>query len=107
MMMTEKEILVELNELNGWEFIDSKIVKFIERGNQGKHLGYVVKKIWDAAERADHHPDILLTYAGIKITLFTHDESWVTPIDINFARDLDVKLKYILHPEKYGLNREN
>ena len=107
MMMTEKEILVELNELNGWEFIDSKIVKFIERGNQGKHLGYVVKKIWDAAERADHHPDILLTYAGIKITLFTHDESWVTPIDINFARDLDVKLKYILYPEKYGINRNN
>ena len=107
MLRTKIEILDELNTLKGWEFIDSKIVKFIERGNQGKHLGYVVKKIWDAAEKADHHPDILLTYAGIKITLFTHDESGITPKDIDFARDLDVKLKYILHPEKYGLNREN
>ena len=74
-------------------------VKFIKRGNQGENLGYIVKDIWSTAENVDHHPDILLTYSGIKITLFTHDESWVTSKDINFARDLDVRLKYILNPE--------
>ena len=99
MLLTEKKILDELNKLKNWEFIDSKIVKFIERGNHGKNLGYIVKDIWDTAEKVDHHPDILLTYSGIKITLFTHDESWVTSKDINFARDLDARLKYILNPE--------
>ena len=99
MLLTEKKILDEVNKLTDWKFIDSKIVKFIERGNQGENLGHIVKDIWDAAEKADHHPDILLTYSGIKITLFTHDESWVTSKDSNFARDLDARLKYILNPE--------
>ena len=99
MLLTKKIILDELNNLIDWKFIDSKIVKFIERGGRGKHLGYLVKEIWDAAEKADHHPDILLTYSGIKITLFTHDESGITSKDIDFARELDEKLKYILNPE--------
>ena len=50
---------------------------------------YTVKKIWDLAEKVDHHPDILLTYSGIKIILFTHDQSGVTKKDIDFARDLE------------------
>ena len=99
MLLTEKEILDEVNKLTDWKFIDSKIIKFIERGNQGENLGHIVKDIWDAAEKADHHPDILLTYSGIKITLFTHDESCVTSKDINFAHDLDKRLKYILNPK--------
>ena len=99
MLLTEKEILDELNKLTDWKFIDSKIVKFIERGNQGENLGYIVEDIWSTAENVDHHPDILLTYSGIKITLFTHDKSCVTSKDINFARDLDKRLKYILNPK--------
>ena len=96
MVKTEKEILHELNEhLTGWEFIDSKIVKFIERGEQGKNLGHLVKEIWDTAEELDHHPDISLTYSGIKITLFTHDESGVTAKDVDFARFVDGRLKFI------------
>ena len=54
-----------------------------------KELGDIVKKIWDYAEKVNHHPDIFLTYSGIKISLFTHDEFGVTEKDINFARSLD------------------
>ena len=88
-MITEKEILEILNtKLPNWKLIDSKIVKFIERQN-GKELGGIVKKIWDFAEEVDHHPDILLTYSGIKITLFTHDKSGITTKDIDFALALE------------------
>ena len=88
MLLTEKKILDEVNKLTDWEFIDSKIIKFIERGNQGENLGHIVKDIWDAAEKADHHPDILLTYSGIQITLFTHDKSGITEKDKKFALNL-------------------
>ena len=88
MLLTEKEILYELNKLTDWEFIDSKIVKFIERGNQGENLGCIVEDIWSTAENVDHHPDILLTYSGVEITLFTHDQSGVTEKDIKFALSL-------------------
>ena len=72
-------------DLNDWEFINSKIVRFIPRSSEVS-LGKIVKEIWDYAEKVDHHPDILLTYSGIKITLFTHDQSGVTEKDIRFAQ---------------------
>ena len=80
----DKIIKMDLNE---WEFINSKIVRFIPRSSEIS-LGKIVKAIWDYAEKVDHHPDILLTYSGVKITLFTHDQSGVTEKDIKFALSL-------------------
>ena len=74
-------------DLKGWEVINSKIVRFIPRSGDVS-LGEIVKSIWDYAEKVDHHPDILLTYSGVKITLFTHDKSGVTEKDIKFALSL-------------------
>ena len=89
MVLTEIEILKILNtDLVNWQYIDSKIETFIKRDNVDD-LGNMVKKIWDFSEKVDHHPDILLTYSGIKIILFTHDQSGVTKKDIDFARDLE------------------
>ncbi|MDC0183127.1 4a-hydroxytetrahydrobiopterin dehydratase [Nitrosomonadales bacterium] len=89
MVLTEIEISKILNtDLVTWRLIDSKIETFIKRDDL-KDLGSTVKKIWDFAEKVDHHPDIFLTYSGIKIILFTHDESGVTKKDIDFARDLE------------------
>jgi len=88
MTLTQSEIdkIIKI-DLNDWEFINSKIVRFIPRSGEVS-LGKIVKEIWDYAEKVDHHPDILLTYSGIKITLFTHDKSGVTEKDISFARSL-------------------
>ena len=89
MVLTEIEILKILNtDLVNWQYIDSKIETFIKRDNVDD-LGNMVKKIWDFAEKVDHHPDILLTYSGIKIILFTHDQSGITEKDIDFARSLE------------------
>ena len=74
-------------DLKDWEVINSKIVRFIPRSSDVSS-GEIVKSIWDYAEKVDHHPDILLTYSGVKITLFTHDKSRVTEKDISFARSL-------------------
>ena len=86
MTLTKSEIdkIIKM-DLNDWEFINSKIVRFIPRCDEVS-LGKIVKAIWDYAEKVDHHPDVLLTYSGVKITLFTHDESGVTEKDIRFAQ---------------------
>ena len=89
MVLTEIEILKILNtDLGNWKLIDSKIETFIKRDDM-KDLGSMVKKIWDFAEKVDHHPDILLTYSGIKIILFINDQSGITEKDIDFARSLE------------------
>jgi len=88
MTLTKSDIKkIIKTDLKDWEVINSKIVRFIPRSSEVS-LGKIVKEIWDYAEKVDHHPDILLTYSGVKITLFTHDQSGVTEKDIKFARSL-------------------
>ena len=88
MTLTKSDIeKIIKTDLKDWEFINSKIVRFIPRSSNVSS-GEIVKSIWDYAEKVDHHPDILLTYSGVKIILFTHDKSGVTEKDISFARSL-------------------
>jgi 4a-hydroxytetrahydrobiopterin dehydratase len=41
------------------------------------------------AEAADHHPDILLRYRSVTLTLTTHDAGGLTGRDVDLARAVD------------------
>jgi 4a-hydroxytetrahydrobiopterin dehydratase len=45
----------------------------------------LVNRIGEAAEAADHHPDIALTYPAVEVTLTSHDAGGVTDRDIRMA----------------------
>jgi 4a-hydroxytetrahydrobiopterin dehydratase len=45
-----------------------------------------VTAITEAAERANHHPDVMLTYPFVDVKLISHDVSRVTQRDIDLAR---------------------
>ena len=48
-----------------------------------------VNKVADLAEAADHHPDILIRYNKVTLTLSTHDASGITEKDFNLAQQID------------------
>jgi len=43
----------------------------------------------EAAERAQHHPDILVRWNKVTLTLSTHDASGITEKDMAFAANAD------------------
>jgi 4a-hydroxytetrahydrobiopterin dehydratase len=45
-----------------------------------------VTAVTEAAETANHHPDVRLTYPLVDVTLISHDVGWVTQRDIDLAR---------------------
>ncbi len=47
-----------------------------------------VAAIAAAADEANHHPDVTLTYPGVDITLTTHDQGGVTDKDVSLARTI-------------------
>ncbi len=47
-----------------------------------------VNKVADAAEATDHHPDIDIRYDHVTLTLTTHDEGGLTPLDFDMAGQL-------------------
>jgi 4a-hydroxytetrahydrobiopterin dehydratase len=48
-----------------------------------------VNKVAEAAEQANHHPDITISYNQVGISLSTHSESGVTEKDFQLAKAID------------------
>ena len=48
----------------------------------------LVNKIGEAAEAADHHPDMQLTYSDVIVTLSSHDVGGITSRDLELARQI-------------------
>jgi 4a-hydroxytetrahydrobiopterin dehydratase len=48
-----------------------------------------VRAAADAAEAEDHHPDIDIRYARVRLSLWTHDAPGITERDFRFIERLD------------------
>ena len=48
-----------------------------------------VNRVAAFAEEADHHPDILIQYSRVRLTLTTHDAGGLTEGDFALARRID------------------
>jgi len=48
-----------------------------------------VNRVADAAEAADHHPDIDIRYAKVTLGLVTHDSGGLTSRDTRLAEEAD------------------
>jgi 4a-hydroxytetrahydrobiopterin dehydratase len=55
-------------------------------------IGFV-DRIAEAAEKAQHHPDITINYNVVSISLSTHSEGGVTPKDFALAGQIDALAK--------------
>ena len=80
-----KEIHERLEELKGWELIGNEITKEFHF-NSFKDAMEFVNKIAEEAERVDHHPDILISYNKVTITLTTHSAGGLTYNDFKLAK---------------------
>ena len=87
-VLQENEIKDKLKDLDGWEVDGNKIKKMFKRKNFVDSIGFV-SQIALLAERADHHPDILVQYNKVNITLSTHSEGGITEKDINLAGEIE------------------
>jgi 4a-hydroxytetrahydrobiopterin dehydratase len=49
----------------------------------------LVTAIGQLADQANHHPDVILTYLAVIITLTTHEQGMVTAADITLADEIN------------------
>lgn len=76
---------VEAAGLADWRFLLSGIRARFRTGDFATGL-QLVDRIGAAAEEADHHPDISLTYPEVIVDLVSHDVDGVTSRDVDLAR---------------------
>jgi 4a-hydroxytetrahydrobiopterin dehydratase len=72
-------------DLDGWRKVLDRLVVRFETGdfNTGAAL---VSRIAEAADEADHHPDVDLRYPHLTVALKSHDVNAITSRDIRLAR---------------------
>jgi 4a-hydroxytetrahydrobiopterin dehydratase len=49
----------------------------------------LVGRIADAAEAADHHPDLDIRYRRLRVALSTHSEGGISALDFVLAGEID------------------
>ncbi len=81
----------ELRKLQGWEPGEREITKTY-RFRDFKEAIAFVNEVAHVAEARNHHPDILIQYNRVTLTLSTHDEGGVTEKDLAMAGACDALL---------------
>lgn len=82
-MLTSKQILDA--GLDDWRKLAQALHARFLTGDFSTGLRFVTA-VTEVAERANHHPDVTLTYPFVDVRLISHDVSGVTQRDIDLAR---------------------
>ena len=87
-LSSDGEIRGALSELPGWKRDGKAIVKTFDLKGFKAAMAFAAT-VGEAAERADHHPDILIQYHKVTLTLWSHDKGGVTDRDLRLARQIE------------------
>jgi 4a-hydroxytetrahydrobiopterin dehydratase len=87
-LLTDEEIARALEE-SPWERDGDAIVREVRVPDFAAAIA-LVNRVAEAAEAANHHPDILVHgWNRVRLTLSTHSEGGITGADVHLAGTLD------------------
>ena len=86
--LTEDQINVRLEEMEGWEYSNGAIHTLFEFENFKEAFSAMTRIAFDA-ERLNHHPEWTNVYDKLEIFLSTHDADGVTEKDFELASIID------------------
>jgi 4a-hydroxytetrahydrobiopterin dehydratase len=83
-VLSEVEVQQALHQLAGWKRNGNAIDRLFQFDTFAKAMEFV-NQIAEAAEAVNHHPDILISYNKVTLSLLSHDSGGVTNRDIKMA----------------------
>lgn len=84
MPLSDSEISAALCSIPGWKHSGKAIERTFKFPDFKAAMAFV-NRIADAAEKADHHPDIAIHYNQVTLSLWSHDSGGVTKRDLKMA----------------------
>ncbi len=87
-LLTPTEIEQELATLQSWTQAGNQITRTFTLPSFPAALAFA-SAVGHLAERADHHPDILIQYRKVTLTLSTHSAGGLTEKDFDLAAEIN------------------
>jgi len=94
MKLTREDAQRRVTSLSGWTLDGDAIRKQYTFEDFPQAIAFV-NRIAPEAEKADHHPDILINYKRVTLTYSTHDEGGLTEKDFAAAAMADATQKNV------------
>lgn len=87
-LLPEEQIAAKLTEIPGWTRDGKEISRKFKFKNFLESMG-LVNKVAILSEVMDHHPDILIQWNKVTLTLSTHSAGGLTDMDFTLAKRID------------------
>lgn len=85
---TDDQIQAALAAVTGWKLLGKEIQREFPFPKYQDSLRFF-QTVAEHAERVDHHPDALVQYGKVTLTLSSHDAGGLTQRDFDFAGFVD------------------
>ena len=89
--LDQEKIEALLSDFSEWTLNGDTLQRTFNFDNFVGSMGFV-NRVADLAEELQHHPDIMIRYNKVTLSLTTHDAGGLTELDFNFARSADAIL---------------
>jgi 4a-hydroxytetrahydrobiopterin dehydratase len=86
--LTAKQATERLFRLPEWSRLGDSIQRTYDFPDFVRSMAFV-NRVAERAEAIQHHPDILVRYGKVTLTLSTHDAGGLTAKDFELAADCD------------------
>ncbi|MFZ4574334.1 MAG: 4a-hydroxytetrahydrobiopterin dehydratase [Phycisphaerales bacterium] len=86
--LTEDEVERAMPRVPEWGLVGEAIQRTFQFKDFQQSMRFV-QLVAEAAEAANHHPDILIRYSRVTLTLQTHDAGGITEKDFDLAAKAD------------------
>lgn len=86
--LNSQELADHLAHLPGWDLVDNALRKQFKFTNFVQAMQFV-NEVAENAESVNHHPDILIEYNKVTLTLTTWDSGGITKNDVELAASTD------------------
>jgi 4a-hydroxytetrahydrobiopterin dehydratase len=81
--------IIEEKKLSDWKLSEKEINRQFVFKDFKEALAFV-NKVGEAAEKVNHHPDILIEWNKVSLKLSTHDQGGLTEKDLNLAEKINL-----------------
>jgi len=87
-LLTDSELAQGLDALQDWVIEGGKIAKRYTFKTYKDGLVFALA-VGHVADRLDHHPDLEVGYAKVRVSVNTHSVGGLSPYDLELARRID------------------
>lgn len=87
-LLSDSEVEARLAGLTGWARAGEAIAKEFDCSDFVGSARFVAALV-EPAEAMNHHPDLEISWATVKVTISTHSEGGLTAADFELAAKID------------------